>query len=125
NYGTSLFLPFSDMRVSLNLISVIDPFFTIPILLLTIWGLTRNSQWLTKALFGWMAVIFCFNFLNRSIAVHRIEKVAWERGHEISYLLVKPTLFNGHLWRTVYQYQNQYYVGAVFALPWKQVFYQG
>jgi inner membrane protein len=125
NYGTSLFLPFSDMRVSLNLISVVDPMFTLPIMFLAIWGLSRNSQWLTKALFGWMAFIFCFNFINRNIATHMIEKMAWERGHNIEYLLVKPTLLNGHIWRTVYQANGKYYVDAVHALPWKQVFYQG
>lgn len=117
NYGTSLFLPFSDQRVSLNLMSVVDPFFTVPLILISLWGLLRATPKWHYALYSWMLLIFCFNFINRQAASDQIHKVATERGHQMEMLLVKPTLLNGHLWRTVYRFENRYYVDAVFALP--------
>lgn len=117
NYGTSLFLPFSDQRVSLNLMAVVDPFFTLPLILISLWGLMSSKSRWHYALYAWMLIIFSFNFINKQEATALINKVASERGHQVEMLLVKPTLLNGHLWRTVYRYNNRYYVDAVFALP--------
>ncbi len=125
NYGTSLFLPFSLTRVSLNLMAVVDPFFTLPIIAITLWGLSKNSNRMLGFLCGWMILIFSFNFMNRTVATQRITEIAKERGHEIENLLVKPTLLNGHLWRTVYQTNGLFYTDAIFALgPWTK-HYQG
>lgn len=117
NYGTSLFLPLSPTRISLNLMAVVDPFFTLPLIALTIWGLAKNSNRLRSLLASWMILIFGFNFANKLIATSHIKKVAHERGHEIEELLVKPTLLNGYLWRTVYRSHDTYYTDAIFALP--------
>ena len=46
SYGTQLFLPFSNYRVSFDSINIVDPFYTIPLLagvLLSIW-IFRNKQ---------------------------------------------------------------------------------
>lgn len=125
NYGTSLFLPFSTQRVSLNLMAVVDPFFTLPLIILSIWGLYTNHRNFRNSLYLWMILIFGFNFTNRQIAIHEIEKIAAMRGHEMSKLLVKPTLLNGYLWRSVYKFNDRYYVDAFFATPFKIRHYEG
>src|SRR6056300_1758689 len=43
SYGTQLFWPFSDYRVSWNNISIIDPLFTLPILILIVISVTRKK----------------------------------------------------------------------------------
>src|SRR5690606_38358258 len=37
SYGTQIFLPFSDVRVELNTIFIIDPAYTVPMLIALIW----------------------------------------------------------------------------------------
>lgn len=125
NYGTSLFLPFSNMRVSLNLMAVVDPFFTFPLVAITLWGLSKNSNKMRSLLFGWMLLIFGFNLTNKIMAKNQILGIAQARGHDVQELLVKPTLLNGYLWRTVYRSGERYYADAFFALgPWTK-HYQG
>ena len=43
SYGTQLFWPFTDERVSFNLISVIDPLFTIPIFFFLVLSLIKKK----------------------------------------------------------------------------------
>ncbi|BCA96027.1 hypothetical protein TUM19329_23880 [Legionella antarctica] len=43
-YGTVLFWPFSDERVSWDIISIIDPFITIPLFLGVVWTYTFNKK---------------------------------------------------------------------------------
>lgn len=42
-YGTQLFLPFSDIRVAFNAINVVDPVYTLPMLVGLIWTMRRRS----------------------------------------------------------------------------------
>ncbi len=125
NYGTSLFLPLSNMRVSLNLMAVVDPFFSFPLIVMTIWGLSKNSNKLKTLLYGWILLIFTFNFANKMIAEDKIVQVAKSRDHEVQDLLVKPTLLNGYLWRTVYRSGENYYTDAIFALGPLTKHYEG
>lgn len=43
-------------------------------------------------------------------AVHRL---AHERGHQPLRILVKPAFANRHVWKTLYEYDDRYYVDAV------------
>lgn len=48
SYGTQLFLPFSDYRVSFDSITIIDPFYTLPLLigvLITLYQQYKNKKW--------------------------------------------------------------------------------
>ena len=44
SYGTSLFWPLSEQRVALNIISIIDPLFTIPVLIFIMLTLIYESK---------------------------------------------------------------------------------
>ena len=46
SYGTQLLWPFSDVRIAWNTISIIDPLFTIPILILLIISVTKKINFL-------------------------------------------------------------------------------
>ena len=43
-----------------------------------------------------------------------ILKLADDRGHKIERLLLNPTIGNVILWRSVYQYKNNYFIDAVY-----------
>ncbi|WP_019218287.1 metal-dependent hydrolase [Legionella tunisiensis] len=44
NYGTVLFWPFSERRVYWDLISIIDPFFTVPLVLGVAWTVIHDTR---------------------------------------------------------------------------------
>ena len=46
SYGTQLFWPFSNERVSLNNISIVDPLFTIPVLILLVIAIKTKKRYL-------------------------------------------------------------------------------
>ena len=114
SYGTSLLWPFSETRISWNIISVIDPVYTFILLLFFILSLLLKSSNYSK-------LGLCLSFLylgfglNKHIQVEKlISKVAEERGHKIERLLLNPTIGNVILWRSVYQFNEDYYVDAVY-----------
>ncbi len=114
SYGTSLLWPFSELRVSWNIISIIDPIYTFILLFFFILSFLLKSSYLIK-------IGLCLSFLylafglNKHVQVEKlISNVAKERGHKIERLLLNPTIGNVILWRSIYQFNNDYYVDAVY-----------
>ena len=114
SYGTSLFWPFSESRISWNIISIIDPIYTFILLLFFILSFLLKSSNLIK-------LGLCLSFLylgfglNKHIRVEKlISKIAENRGHKIERLLLNPTIGNVILWRSVYQFNKNYYIDAVY-----------
>jgi len=123
-YGTQLFWPFSDVRVAWNNVSVIDPLFTIPLLLVIYFATFKRSTKL--AYFG---AIYALSYLGLGVVQgQRAEVVAYElaasRGHTPQNLGVKPSMANIIVWKSVYEYQGRYYVDAVRVLESEKI-YQG
>jgi len=117
SYGTSLFWPFSDQRISFNIISIIDPVFT----LLLVSGITLSAI-KKKPLYTHICLILATSYLTLGWVQHqRIEQLslqlAQQRGHQAERLLVKPTLGNLFLWRSIYQHNNRYYIDAIRLNP--------
>ena len=113
SYGTQLFWPISDLRIAWNLVSVIDPLVTIPMLVL------MALLWIKKKpIFGQLALAYavayiCLGAVQQYRATEVIEELAQKRGHQPTNYLLKPTLGNLLLWRSIYEYQGTYYVDAV------------
>ncbi|MBL6850454.1 MAG: metal-dependent hydrolase [Alphaproteobacteria bacterium] len=120
SYGTQLLWPFSDMRVSWNNVSVIDPFLTIPVIVFVIIAVLRKNK-----LMPFLGIIYIFIYLgfglvqsNRAEEVGK--KIASIRGHESMRLTVKPSLGNLFLWKSIYEDRGFYYVDAVRLFSTKQ-----
>ena len=112
SFGTQLFWPISNMRVSWNNVSIIDPLFTLPILILICIAFSRR-----RARFAQVAVVYALVYLSLGVIQRdRAETVginlAEERGHTPTRLTAKPTLGNLFLWRLLYEYEGRYYVDA-------------
>jgi len=43
-YGTQLFLPFSDERISFDSVNIIDPFYTVPLLIGVVWSVFYHKK---------------------------------------------------------------------------------
>jgi len=117
SYGTRLLWPLSDQRISFNIISIIDPIFTLCLLLGVVFSIKTRSK-----NFAVVFLIICVGYLTLGWYQHgKVEQLARERalehGHDIERLLAKPTLGNLWLWRTVYLTQGTYHVNAIRRNP--------
>ncbi len=113
SYGTQLFWPFSDERVALSYISIVDPLFTLPMLVLVV-----LSAWRGKATYARYALIWGLFYLGLGAyqhhgAIQMGEEIARSRGHTPATLSVKPSFGNLLVWKVIYRHKDTYYVDAV------------
>jgi inner membrane protein len=113
SYGTHLFWPFIDTRTAWNLISIIDPIFTLALLLGVLFSLRKRMRSFVRYSLLFAACYMALGWLQLQSATTYAEKLIAERGHKAERLLVKPTLANRQLWRSIYQYDGVLYVDAV------------
>lgn len=113
SYGTHLFWPLSDERVAFNIISIIDPVFTLILLISLLLGLRIKRKRLAH-----IGLLLCSAYLALGfIQLQRAQSLAQELIHKREHVavrhIVKPTLANLVLWRSVYRFDNRIYVDAV------------
>jgi inner membrane protein len=126
SYGTYLLWPFSSERLTFSNMAIIDPLFTLPMLLLvilaTVWKKPKMA--LTSVMFG-LAYIGMSQY-NQSLVEAKVREVAEMRGHKIERIFFNPTLGNNIVWRTVYESEGRYYVNGVRSIPFKTMqFFEG
>lgn len=113
SYGTHLLWPLDESRIAFNTISVVDPVFTIVLLIAVIYAFKKHTKIAART--GLVLAAFYLSFgwaqLQRAEAV--AQTLANDRGHVIEELLVKPTLANLVLWRSIYQVDGRLYVDAI------------
>ncbi|GGI85240.1 metal-dependent hydrolase [Legionella impletisoli] len=99
SYGTLLFWPFSNSRYAWDFISIIDPFFTLPLVLGVVW--TRVLDDRKGVCYG---LILALLFLLINIEQHHRALTAFESFGKAKYLNLKkvrvfPTLASSTHWR--------------------------
>ena len=102
-YGTQLFWPFSSYRVAWDLISIVDPIFTLALLIGVI-GSARGDRRRPAAIaLGFCAayLLICFIQEERASDVRNI--IAEARGHDLVRADAFPTIGNNLVWRSLYQ----------------------
>lgn len=113
SYGTQLLWPFSGERIAWNLIAIIDPVFTIGILIAVIvcWRNTHSRA--ARYGIGFAAMYLLLAFSQQQSAKQIQHTIANNRDHQIERSVIKPTLGNIILWRSIYQYDGQYYIDGI------------
>jgi inner membrane protein len=106
SYGTHLFWPFSDERVAFNIISIVDPVFTLILLLTLLLGLRLDHRQVAVAGLALCVFYLGFGFVQLQRAEQVAETLREQRGHLATQSVVKPTLANLVLWRSVYIHQD-------------------
>jgi inner membrane protein len=124
SYGTHLFWPIINERTTWHFISVVDPVFTGILLIAIISGFKARKVWFSR--FGLILAVsyLLLAILQLNRAEIAIQQLAEQRGHTIEKIMVKPTLANIILWRSVYLTNNVFYVDAVRVGLSKRI-YQG
>jgi inner membrane protein len=113
SYGTRLLWPLFNERFSFNIISIVDPVFTLALIVGLVLGVTRHARRWSALALGFALAYLGFGFSqNRAIEAQALE-LARQAQHQPEDLLVKPTLGNLFLWRTVYLHGDRYYVNAI------------
>lgn len=111
SYGTHLLWPFSSDPIAWNLIAIVDPVFTLALALPLLFGLRQNRPIRTGL------VLACAYLLFGWVQHERAEVVACDlaaaRKHHPNEVIVKPTIGNLLLWRSVYIAGDSVYVDAV------------
>lgn len=117
SYGTSLYWPFSEYRESWEIVSVIDPLFTVPLLVLVVITLFGRRPNFARVGLLWCLAYLTFGIYQRERAEAFTQELAVSRGHVATEVTVRPSFGNTVLWRILYRYGDRYYVDAVRILP--------
>ena len=113
SYGTYLLWPFSNIRVAWNNVSIIDPVFSLGVLLFLSIAFFRRKPRLAHYGFAFGIIWLLLGVIQRERAGSVARGVAEGRGHEIERLVVKPTIFNNVLWRSTYLSNDSIYADAI------------
>ncbi len=115
-YGTQLFQPFSNYRVAWDNISVFDPFYTAPflILLLSAAFIRKENKLRTILNIGGLVIsslYMVWTFSNKSKVDQVFEKSLSEQGIKYKKNITTPTIANNFLWNCVAETDSFFYTG--------------
>ncbi len=105
-YGTRLFLPLSAEPVSLGSIFIIDPLYTIPLLLAVGWA-AFSPTWTSqcgKALticLGLSTAYLCWTLLAQQIVTAKANDLLASQNIKSEQLIATPTPFNSLFWQVI------------------------
>jgi inner membrane protein len=115
-YGTRIFLPFSDYRVALSSLAIVDPFFTVPLIISVLILLILSKQnKIRMALFrtGLLISTFylIFTFCNKLYVESVFENNLTIQNYTHTRLFTTPLPFSNVLWVGVAEGDESYYMG--------------
>jgi inner membrane protein len=113
SYGTQLYWPFSNERVSWDIISIIDPLYTLPIAALLLLGMKAQRRWAAHLALAWMFAYPSLGWWQHQRAETAGYQLAASRGHQVLSLAAKPSFANILLWKVIYRSPDHYYVDAI------------
>lgn len=113
SYGTQLLWPFSDARIAWNVVSVVDPLFTLPLLALVTGALVARRAGLARLGLVWAAAYLTLGAVQQERALRAAMALAEARGQQPQRLLVKPSLGNLLVWKSLYAADGSYHVDGL------------
>ena len=115
-YGTQIFLPFSDYRVAFNIISVVDPIYTIPFILFLITAAISRRGSKRRKVVNWLGIavscgylLFCYFHKTKINQVFEDSLAA--EGVTYKRYMTGPVIFNNVLWLGVAESDSAFYHG--------------
>lgn len=117
SYGTQLLWPLTTPPVAWSSVFIIDPMYSVPLLLAVLMGVVvgpkgRGPHIFTGALTV-TTLYLAFTLIGKQMAEQRIETVMAEQGIEPSQVFSTPTPFNSLLWRVIAIDGEDYYEALV------------
>ncbi|HSI60906.1 MAG TPA: metal-dependent hydrolase [Ideonella sp.] len=103
-YGTQLGLPFTDHPYGVGSIFIIDPLYTLPLLVGTGMALARDGRGALRCNAAGLllsTLYLAWSVVAQQLATRAAEAALRAQGRQVERLLVTPTPFNTLLWRIV------------------------
>ena len=115
-FGTQLFLPFSDYRVAFDSITIIDPLYTLPLLIGVLVGLFYKRSNTTRRRLNAAGLIISsaylsFTLINKQHVNGIVETALEKQGIEYESCLTIPVSAGNLLWYGVAKTNNGLYLG--------------
>jgi len=102
-YGTQLFWPLTLTPESWSTVFIIDPVYTVPLLLGVLFaiavGMTRNARRFMVGALVFSTLYLGFGLAGRMAAEHRVRDAMQEQGVTVTQLRAVPMPFNTLVWR--------------------------
>ncbi len=117
SYGTQLFWPISHARIAWHNVSIVDPIFTITLLVLLGIAFFRHRQKTARIALLFALSYLSWGFFQRAEITNLSHQLAEIRGHVVQKMEVKPSFGNMILWKSIYEAGDRYYVDAIRFLP--------
>lgn len=103
SFGTYLYWPFYNERVSWDVISIIDPLFTVPLIVGVVIAVIVAKAWPTRIAFAISLLYVGLGFMQNQRVLHTQQQLADIRGHDIVRGRAMPSFGNIVIWRSVYE----------------------
>jgi len=115
-YGTGLLEPFTSERYSLNALFILDPFFTVPLLvaavaLLFIKAKDRKRKLLPRTALVLSSLYLFLCGVNKIYIQRVVNRGIEQQGIAVYDYFISPTPFNNLLWYIVINDGKNYYIG--------------
>ena len=117
SYGTQLLWPLQTPPIAWSSIFIIDPLYTVPLLVAVVVGLVRGlrdkPQWLAITALCLSSVYLASTLAGKWMAEQRVQDVLAQRGIQADTLFSTPTPFNSLLWRVIVVDDGDYHEALV------------
>lgn len=121
SYGTMILWPFSHDWLAWDVVSVIDPIYTLTLVIGVVWAARRISARPARVALVLSCLWLALGVLQRERALEAQASLAASRGHEPTHVRVIPSLGGPLVWRSLYVHDGRMYADAVrlppFAAP--------
>ena len=130
-YGTQLLWPLNRVPYAIGSMFIIDPLYTLPLLIMTVWALCLKqghpafAKWLTLS-FVASTLYLGWSIVAQQWMENRARQILADAGRTHSQLIATPTPFNSLLWRVIAIDNERYYniYLSAFADPKGAAIYQ-
>lgn len=115
SYGTHLWLPFSSLQAAWHVIAVVDPTFTLLLLIPLYFALRRHESTAARWALPLALTYLCVATFQQFRAETAAQELMQARGHNTATASAKPSMANIILWRNVYMHDGRVYADAIRA----------
>ena len=115
-YGTGLFVPLWDYRIQFDTIFIIDPVFTLPLLIAFVWLLATRMPFERRIKISRAALLISTSYLLLTVlikfwVVARVEQEMSQQQIEARQKLIAPAAFTTFLWSVIIEEGDHFLVG--------------
>lgn len=113
SYGTQLLWPISNHRFAWDIVSIIDPVLTLPLLICISLSVIKKQPKIAAIGLAWVVAYQFIGVYQNQRASDIGWQLAKQRGHSPIRLEAKPSFGNLILWKIIYETDNEFYIDGV------------